>query len=62
MLGFSTRVRRVWRLLRSEVGQTTAEYALVLIAAAIIAALLAKWASGGALNDLFDSVISKIKP
>lgn len=43
-------------------GQTTAEYALVILGAAVVAGLLAAWAKGGALNDLFDGVISKILP
>jgi hypothetical protein len=47
---------------RSEAGQTTAEYALVIIGAAVVAGLLAKWAAGGAISQLFDSVISKIIP
>ena len=56
--------RLPWRLLRpatrSEAGQTTAEYALVIIGAAVIAALLTKWASGGAISGLFEKVLSKI--
>ena len=47
---------------RAEAGQTTAEYALVILGAAVIAGLLVAWAQGGALNQLFDSVISKIMP
>ena len=46
----------------SEAGQTTAEYALVIIGAAVVAGLLAKWAAGGAISKLFDNVISKILP
>lgn len=45
---------------RAEAGQTTAEYALVIIGAAIVAGALAKWAAGGAIASLFDDVISKI--
>jgi Flp pilus assembly pilin Flp len=44
----------------AESGQTTAEYALVIIGAAVIAAVLAQWASGGAISGLFDKVLSKI--
>lgn len=44
----------------AEAGQTTAEYALVIIGAAVIAAALAQWASGGAISGLFDKVLSKI--
>lgn len=46
---------------RSEAGQTTAEYALVILGAAAIATLLIAWAKGsGAIGDLFDEVVSKI--
>jgi hypothetical protein len=46
---------------RGEAGQTTAEYALVILGAAAIATLLIVWAKGsGAIGDLFDSVVSKI--
>ena len=48
------------RLARQE-GQTTAEYALVILGAAAIATLLIAWAKGsGAIGDLFDEVIGKI--
>ena len=44
-------------------GQTTAEFALVILGAAAIATLLISWASGsGGITKLFDSVISKIIP
>ena len=53
--------RQRWRAgVPAESGQTTAEYALVIIGAAVIAAALAQWASGGAISDLFDKVLSKI--
>lgn len=42
----------------SERGQTTVEYALVIIGAAAIAGLLIAWAKGGAIGQLFDKVIS----
>jgi Flp pilus assembly pilin Flp len=46
---------------RLERGQTTAEYALVILGAAAIATLLITWAKGsGAISDLFDEVIGKI--
>jgi len=44
----------------SERGQTTAEYALVILGAAIVAGGLAMWAKGGAIKSLFDDVIGKI--
>ena len=44
-----------------QAGQTTAEYALVILGAAAIATLLVVWAKGsGAIGDLFDEVIGKI--
>ena len=42
-------------------GQATAEYALVMVAAAIIAGALIFWASNsGALGALFDAVVERI--
>ncbi|MDZ4827889.1 MAG: DUF4244 domain-containing protein [Actinomycetota bacterium] len=50
-------------LARDEHGQTTAEYALVLIAAAAIAGLVLAWATKShAISRLFDSVIDKVMP
>jgi Flp pilus assembly pilin Flp len=46
---------------RSERGQTTAEYALVILAAAAIALVLLTWArSSGKLPAFFDEVIDRI--
>jgi Flp pilus assembly pilin Flp len=48
---------------RDERGQTTAEYALVIIGVAAIAGLLLAWASKShAITKLFDSVIDQITP
>jgi hypothetical protein len=47
-------------VLVGEAGQTTAEYALVILGAAIVAGGLALWAKGGAIKSLFDDVIGKI--
>ena len=48
---------------RDESGQTTAEYALVMLGAAAIATLLIAWAtSSHAVGKLFDEVIGKILP
>lgn len=47
--------------LRREGGQTTAEYALVILAAAAIALVLLAWArSSGRLPDFFDQIIDRI--
>lgn len=44
-----------------ENGQATAEYALVIVAAAAIALALIAWASSsGALAGLFDAVVAKV--
>jgi Flp pilus assembly pilin Flp len=61
----ATWVRSVGNLrslsLRREEGQTTAEYALVILAAAAIAVVLITWArSSGKLPGFFDSVVDKV--
>jgi hypothetical protein len=49
------------RRLSSQRGQTTAEYALVILAAAAIALVLLAWArSSGRLPAFFDSIIDRI--
>jgi len=46
---------------RGERGQTTAEYALVLLGAAGIALLLLGWATqSGAIGTLFDAVLGGV--
>ncbi len=46
---------------RDQRGQTTAEYALVLLGAAGIALLLLGWATqSGAIGTLFDAVLSGV--
>jgi hypothetical protein len=46
---------------RDEVGQTTAEYALVILGAAAVATLLITWAANShAIGKLFDEVIGKV--
>lgn len=54
------------RLQRSDRGQATSEYALVLLGAAAVAVLVIGWATktnkiGGLLDKVFDSVTGKIK-
>jgi Flp pilus assembly pilin Flp len=54
-------VSRVTARLREEVGQTTAEYALVILGAAAVATLLITWATKShAVGKLFDEVIGKV--
>jgi hypothetical protein len=57
-------VRARWSELASgERGQSTAEYALVILGAVAIATLLITWATGShAISQLFDSVVEKILP
>jgi Flp pilus assembly pilin Flp len=43
-------------------GQATAEYALVIVAAAIVALALISWASGtDVLPDFFSSIIDRVR-
>jgi len=47
----------------AEAGQTTAEYALVILGAAAVATLLITWATKShAVGRLFDTVIGKVVP
>ncbi len=44
-----------------EVGQTTAEYALVILGAAAVATMLVTWATQShAIEHLFDTVIERV--
>ncbi len=46
---------------RDERGQSTAEYALLLLGAATIALIVVSWASGtGKIGELFDAVVDSI--
>jgi Flp pilus assembly pilin Flp len=52
---------RATTFLRREEGQTTAEYALVILAAAAVAVVLIAWAhSSGKLPAFFDQVIDQV--
>jgi len=51
-----------WRLFDREEGQATAEYALVVVAAAAVALALIVWASNSdALSSLFDAVLARVR-
>ena len=53
--------RELGRELRREEGQTTAEYALVILAAAAVAVVLIAWArTSGRLPAFFDQVIDQV--
>jgi hypothetical protein len=46
---------------RGDAGQTTAEYALVILAAAALATMLIAWAShANAVGRLFDAVLDRV--
>lgn len=50
------------KLMTDQHGAVTAEYALVMVAAATVALALIVWASNTAvLPELFDSVIARVK-
>ena len=53
-------MRPVRSLAYSQAGQTTAEYALVLLVAAIIVGVFATFANSGALTDMFQSIVSSL--
>ena len=47
----------------TEAGQTTAEYALVILGAAAIGTLVITWATQShAIGKLFDTIVGKILP
>lgn len=54
--------RRLWPdQLSEERGQSTAEYALLLLGVATIALIVVSWASGtGKIAELFDAVVDSI--
>jgi Flp pilus assembly pilin Flp len=63
MLGRFAVKLRAWTRATDESGQSTAEYALVILGAVAIATLLITWATGShAISQLFDSVIAKVLP
>lgn len=56
------RLRNIVERAYFEIGQTTAEYALVMLAAAAVVAVLIAWAKGedNGLNEFFSSIIQKV--
>jgi hypothetical protein len=56
-------IARVRARVAETAGQTTAEYALVILGAAAVATLLITWATQShAVSGLFDKVVGKILP
>ena len=61
MLFLLLQLQRVRGWVAREEGQTTAEYALVILAAAAVAVVLIAWAhSSGKLPTFFDQVIDSV--
>lgn len=53
-------VSRLRSLGSGQAGQTTAEYALVLLVAAVIVGVFATFARSGALTEMFQQVVSSL--
>jgi len=51
-------LHRIPTSIRAEDGQTTAEYALVLLVAAMVVGVFAAFVKSGAMDDLFRFIIS----
>ena len=49
---------RIRSLLVSESGQTTAEYALVLLVAGLVVGVFAAFVKSGAMTDVFQEIVS----
>ncbi|MCA1713464.1 MAG: hypothetical protein LC789_18225 [Actinobacteria bacterium] len=45
----------------SEEGSLVTEYGLIAIVGATVASLVVKWATGGAIWELFDAVTAKVR-
>lgn len=57
-----TRIYNALCRLKWEAGQTTAEYALVLLAAAAVAIVLIQWAQDNdTLDKFFDAVVTQVQ-
>jgi hypothetical protein len=51
-------VQRIRSLIYGELGQTTAEYSLVLLVAGLVVGVFAAFVKGGALTDMFETIIA----
>lgn len=61
-VGLHIAITRCTGRLASERGQATAEYALVLLGAAVVAIALVTWATGsGRVGQLFDAVFDDLQ-
>lgn len=53
-------MRHFIRLVHSERGQTTAEYALVLLVAALVVGAFATFVRSGAMAEMFSTIVSSL--
>lgn len=53
-------MRSISSLVHSQRGQTTAEYALVLLVAALIVGAFAAFVRTGAMTELFSTIVSSL--
>ncbi len=53
-------MQRVRSALLGQSGQTTAEYALVLLVAGIVVGVFAAFVKSGALTDMFQTIVSSL--
>ncbi|MDP9069632.1 MAG: hypothetical protein M3N53_15010 [Actinomycetota bacterium] len=53
-------MQRLRAAVYGQAGQTTAEYALVLLVAGIVVGVFAAFAKSGALTDMFQTVVSSL--
>ena len=51
-------MKRLRRALYCQAGQTTAEYSLVLLVAALVVGTFVAFVKGGSLTDMFQSIVS----
>ena len=51
---------RIRSIVNGQAGQTTAEYALVLLVAAVVVGVFAAFVQSGALDEMFQNVISSL--
>jgi hypothetical protein len=53
-------MQRIRSLLIAAHGQTTAEYALVLLVAGLVVGVFATFVRSGALSDMFQTIVSSL--
>lgn len=53
-------MERIRSIVYGQQGQTTAEYALVLLVAGVVVGVFAAFVKSGALTDMFQTIISSL--